>query len=624
MITANNQQRAIVDAVNDGTRIVIGNALAGSGKTSTAEHIAREIAERGESMLYLVFNKANAEEAKSRFPSNTKAQTAHSFAYQSIHPDTVPAAPIKSPTAGFFGGLSQPYRSPPRGKTMGEVYKGRLVGSIYHALRDMRDIDVPTANAIGRVADTYGMGRKMDWVIQDTLRRFCQTGDDQFASKHIPSEFRYHIESHEKTPDYTPILKISQHLFDMMRDTGGKMPVDHGFYLKLCSMQPPRIGADIILLDEGQDANAAMLKIIDHQIQSGSQAVFMGDTYQHIYSFTGAVDSMRLMREKYGDQSKTLPLTQSYRFGPQIADAGNVFLKMMGSEYELEGLGNKHGSVRPSMKGLGQVTRLHRTNMSMLIDVIDSHKKGESVCIAGGGDQLKKLLIGVSDMFEKGRSSHPEIGKFENWAELAGYTKTKDGLGLKPVVNYVESRDGSVGEAVIALDASISPGDPSGAILTTAHKSKGLQWNNVELALDFQSLFAPTKNGYSLPDVDDLALMYVASTRARELLLTNGMIGAINQCLKNAAVQPTRSEVMAKAKATNMYQWEIAEALAKARKGDKPDISGALGVIERMRQPYQSCVNSETMSDIESIGVEQVSAEEAEKHDAQLNLFGTD
>lgn len=620
-ISANNQQRAIVDAVLDGTRIVIGNALAGSGKTSTAEHIANEMAGKGKSMLYLVFNKANAVEAQSRF-LNTRAQTAHGFAFGSVHPDTIPAS-IQAPKSGFFGGLNQPYRTPPRGKTMGEVYSGRLVGSIYHALRDMRDINEPTANAIARVGDSYGVGRKINLVIQETLRKFCQTGDEEIKSKHIPSEFRYHIEAHESNPDYTPIIQISQHLFDMMRDPNGKMPVDHGFYLKLCSMYPPRIGQDFILLDEAQDANPAMIKIIDHQIQQGSQAVFMGDTYQHIYSFTGAIDSMKMMKDKYGDDTKTLPLTSSYRFGPQIADAGNVFLKLLGSEYELEGLGDPNGSVRPSMSGLGQVTRLYRSNMAMLMDVINNYEKNIESCVLKGSEPLKKLLIGVADMLETGRSSHPEISNFESWDELVGYSETKDGSNLKPVIKYVGGNNGNISKAVNALDSSTDKPKNAKVIAVTGHTSKGLQWPNVELSPDFQAGFFPSNEGeYNLPDINELALLYVASTRAREMLITNGMIGAVKKCLENAEIPPTEAEVTEKARLDNAPYWELQRSLLGARKGDKPDVQGALDVMARMRQPYAI---QETMPDMEKSLSENPSKTEAnlsKKTSEQMNLFG--
>jgi F-box protein 18 (helicase) len=60
------------------------------------------------------------------------------------------------------------------------------------------------------------------------------------------------------------------------------------------------------------------------------------------------------------------------------------------------------------------------------------------------------------------------------------------------------------------------PPEQAGILLTTAHKAKGLEWNNVLIMDDFVSL---VKDGLLIDpagvDPDEFNLIYVAMTRAR-------------------------------------------------------------------------------------------------------------
>ena len=58
------------------------DACAGSGKTFTLVAITKAYKEKR--FLYLAFNKAVVEQARSRFPNNVSIYTTHSLAFQSI------------------------------------------------------------------------------------------------------------------------------------------------------------------------------------------------------------------------------------------------------------------------------------------------------------------------------------------------------------------------------------------------------------------------------------------------------------------------------------------------------------------------------------------------------------
>ena len=63
------------------TRVMKVNAVAGSGKSSTLKLLADA---NPQSSLYLCFNKAIAEEAKTKFPDHVDCRTSHSIAFSAI------------------------------------------------------------------------------------------------------------------------------------------------------------------------------------------------------------------------------------------------------------------------------------------------------------------------------------------------------------------------------------------------------------------------------------------------------------------------------------------------------------------------------------------------------------
>ncbi|WYX33274.1 hypothetical protein WJ976_32885 (plasmid) [Achromobacter denitrificans] len=65
--------------IDDDAEVVAAMALSGSGKTPTSIGVAE--ARPKEKMLYVCFAKANADEAKLRFPRNVDCRTGHSIAF---------------------------------------------------------------------------------------------------------------------------------------------------------------------------------------------------------------------------------------------------------------------------------------------------------------------------------------------------------------------------------------------------------------------------------------------------------------------------------------------------------------------------------------------------------------
>merc|ERR1711963_1224183 len=105
----------------------------------------------------------------------------------------------------------------------------------------------------------------------------------------------------------------------------------HDGYLKLFQLQNPNLQDaevkgrklihDVLMIDEGQDMNPAMLDIFSHQ---NITKIIVGDPSQQIYMFRGAVNALGSLDANY-----TYHLTQSFRFGPNIAYAANTCLETL-------------------------------------------------------------------------------------------------------------------------------------------------------------------------------------------------------------------------------------------------------------------------------------------------------
>ena len=509
----NEQQQAVVEAVATAKPIVVVNAFAGTGKTSTLEFVARDLWRKKVKIHYLVFNSRNAHEAKIRMPDNVRATTAHGLAYHSPHPDT------GEPMMTFFSGPTP---------------------SIYPQVKQFLNTDNHRDIA----------------CVNETISNFCHSADSRITEVHLPAPIR----ARGKKEEMEQYVNVAGRVFLRLRQNVGQ-PVGHDIYLKLASLAPPVLPVDVVMIDESQDLNPCMLSIVENQIRHKKQVIFVGDTYQHIYSFTGAIDAMKYIQQKYQGVVR-LPLTASYRFGPEIAEAANCFLAALGCRETLSGLGAPGTVSDDDYEGdLLDGALVYRRNISMLQDILVFSARGKKMKVIGGVSELKRLLQAVSDLYHRRRTGHMEVGLFEDFAELEGFAETDAGRHLLPVVKYVKEQSGDVSRAVRALEAAESnppsPGE-SYVTLTTAHKAKGLEFPAVALNEDLKAAFFKynpdeKRTVMSKPGFDELALMYVSITRAKSILFTNGLLGFLKEALD---LQPKNIDIRRPRKKEELWHFE--------------------------------------------------------------------
>ncbi len=454
------QQIAVHLAVTSHHNLTI-NALAGTGKTATLRAISHHLPRQ--KILYLAFNKAVQEEASTSFPRNVLARTIHSLAYRAL-------------------GLSN--------QKWQQKFTARSTLKDY---ANFLKIDLRTGNAM-----------KSIFCLREAIREFQNSADEFPSSKHIPSVELDGIKSQterqwvaELVNEYAPRLWAC-----MIDPEQSQFAITHDSYLKLWQLTQPQIqGPDLIMLDEAQDANPVMIDILKRQ---KTRLILVGDSWQQIYSFRGAVNAMEMIKSP-----NQCFLTQSFRFGQDLANFANRILGLRTTPKLLRGCDNRTTVIGPIRPGL-KYTVIFRYNIELLEEALGLSAKNSRIHIVGSLDRIAALTVNVYHLFarQKHRIKDPRLRFFKNWDELEDNYELLDDIELKKSFRFVERYGHEIPEilSVVKKAATVSQ-NTCDVTLTTGHKSKGQEWENVRIADDFLD---SVQSG--LPE--ELNLLYVAITRA--------------------------------------------------------------------------------------------------------------
>ncbi|QYX76137.1 UvrD-helicase domain-containing protein [Streptomyces akebiae] len=472
------QQQAIITAAVEGKNVAV-QALAGTGKTSTLVMIASQMLERR--IGYIAFNRAIADEAGQKFGRNVTARTSHSFALQDLR--------------------NTPYR-----------HKVSIAGSRNSGARRPKDV----AAALGitaevRVGDRDGniqyVGpEEIAKIVMGAIRRYRQSADSELGRQHLGEKWAH-------VPAARTLLEYARRAWaDIADPNSNKIFFDHDDYLKIWALSEPRLNFDTIFFDEAQDINPVLKKVIQDQ---DAQIIVVGDSNQAIYEFRGAIDALQDW-----PADVVLPLTQSWRFGPAVAEVGNEYLALLESDLRLEGA--------PTLDTtLGTVEEpdaiLTRTNVGAISAVFAGFEAGKRVALVGGGRDIEDIARAARDLQQGRRTKHPELSAFENWSEVKEYAESdEDARTLQMFVRLV---DRYTPQGLINMIRDLVPEEARDEetrpelVVSTAHKSKGREWDVVQIWGDFPQPKEDTKTGdLVLPGKDELRLAYVTVTRARKRL----------------------------------------------------------------------------------------------------------
>jgi hypothetical protein len=467
-----DEQQAVLDAVGSGGTVAI-SAAAGSGKTSTLRMIADAGANRR--MLYVAYNKAIQIEAERSFPANVTCKTAHALAYRAF------GAPIRARLGGPRMTGTQTAKVLGIGGSLG--FSDELVFT-------------PAAQA------SLAMGM---------VARFCRTASSRIEPWHLhPPEG---LSDEEAKTLATRLLPYACRAWeDLTAGAAGRLRPTHDVYLKQWQLSGPELtGWDVILYDEAQDADPCVADVIEHQAHA--QLVAVGDSAQAIYGWRGAGDFLARVRADH-----RLALTQSWRFGPAVADEANVWLGVIGTDLRVRGNPGRDSTLGP-VEAPDAI--LCRSNAGTIEALMDAHDTGRKVHLVGDGKEMLSLAYAAARLQEGKPAGHPELVAFSSWEQLVEYAEHDPaGSDLAVAVRMIDryGTDGVIG----AVEGTV-PAGKAELVVSTAHRAKGLEWDRVRIASGYREPL-DKHTGRPLPIAKaDAMLAYVSVTRARHTLDTGGL-----------------------------------------------------------------------------------------------------
>ena len=432
----------------------------GSGKTFQLLATARKLPGHG---LSISFNKQLAIEAGRKFASHVTCRTGHSLAFGAV----------------------------------GYKYKNRLLKLTGASLA--RNYDIGSAKG-------YHSAAIKAYLILETIRQFCYSADEKFTLLHVP-KLPTAVSPDALKALQNDIMLQARRIFYQMSLESSKIPITHDVYLKLWALSKPELHKDFILFDEYQDANPVISSVI--KAQTNCQKIFVGDQFQQIYAWRGAVNAIA------NTQINRLYITRSFRFGQAIADMANTLITHY---YPQDSLIYKPFFGNPDREAIVDNTGIYpadciicRTNNGVIIETFAELTKSRKVFILGGVQQIISLIQGITQLKADNYSKHPELSLFRSYSDLIEYSESSFGGDLKALIRILD-KHGSV-KIINVLNQTESYASQADVTITTAHKSKGLEWSIVKLADDYIIPFE-NKN----PSPEETNILYVASTRALEIL----------------------------------------------------------------------------------------------------------
>lgn len=488
------EQKDIIELALDGEHLKI-NAFAGASKTSSLTMIADAKHELGgEVGMYLAFNKVTAVEAEGRFPNSVECRTVHSLAYRNTPKNLIAKLNIQK----VFP------------KELGLMYKfnGTFITSV---TGDRKYISV---------------GAKTS-MVNRTVARFCNSDDDFIAQKHVVKmDWMYTPkgEGFDLDEILKEVLALSILHWDNIIDPKSVIPLTHEAYLKLYSMSGKPIIADYIMIDENQDSSPVILKIVESQKKA--QKIYVGDRYQAIYGWRGAINAMDIVT------GVDLFLTKSFRFGNNVEKIANILLGYIGCEQPLSGNGSDVGKTylrKEDQEALPDVV-ICRTNAGVIENIFNYTRDAPNL-VVGASCDLREIeeFVNAYILLSSGKKvAHQLLFAFDSVAELNEYCKENpEDMEISGMVKLIKEFSPKV---LLSAAKRCGMAKNPDLMITTAHKSKGLEWDSVLIHGDF--LYNCGDDGAIDIDKEELNLLYVACTRAKKDLCIGGISDLIYQILK--------------------------------------------------------------------------------------------
>lgn len=447
-------------------------AAAGTGKTTTLFEVAKAITEAHKGrVLYLAYNRAIVDEARSKFAGVAEVSTLHSLAYREM----------------AIGALQRP----------------------------LQNVDIKTIIELLGLKSDYGLSSyKAARFISNTLTNFCASAADSLSPDLIVPHVRRRLDAAAQDWIATRSWDLFLALSPLRRPIIKSLPVPHDLYVKVWHLSgtPGLRDYTTVLLDEAQDANP----VIAHAIENARHVVYVGDEHQQIYSFRGAINAMQRM------PGIELPLTQSFRWGPDVAEVANRVLahKSVPPKWAIRGTAALHTNLA-QVDNSKKHARLYRANRDLIGDALFLEDMHHPTALVGDRKNFISLIASAKALHDGQMRGikHRALANYDSWEELLEAVESDNDEDVsqdaRQAVSVVRDYGARVDDLVGLLERTQ---DEASALvtLTTAHQAKGREWDQVIVCHDFDHILerASTQEKRDM----EYNLLYVAVTRAKRCM----------------------------------------------------------------------------------------------------------
>lgn len=248
---------------------------------------------------------------------------------------------------------------------------------------------------------------------------------------------------------------------------------------------------DILAIDEAQDSNPVRRAISRMSLAPGGRVIAVGDDDQSIVGFAGASnDALDLLAADFN--CVRLPLTVSYRC-PKSAEklAKQFSQKFSVHENAPDGVLNENAKLVETLAILTDRDAILCRNTAPLITLAYDLIKTERGCYVKGKEIGKGLSALINKMKAKGIEaliekldaySQRETAKFLAKKQEEKASALNDRIEcISVLIEGLPETDRTIPALLAKIESLFADNGEGKLTLSTMHKAKGLEWNNVAI-----------------------------------------------------------------------------------------------------------------------------------------------
>lgn len=488
-----NYQLAIIDFIKNGQGNLVVEASAGSGKTFTLMKCVEEIP-GDKSILLSAFNRdiATVLKRKAKNMFNVNVYTLHGL------------------------GLQMLQRNFPNEELILDEFK----------YKSYLNTNIKSLSSI----NTYNLSKRDFARYMLNIEAFINFGRCYLCETIKDLEFI------EDRYDISPIADEKEIALDVL-EYGKKnlSQIDYTDMIWLPNVlfcKPLGMQYDWIILDEAQDLSVCQREIVLKCRKINTRMLFFGDSEQSLYSFASS-DPESFRRLKELPNTKSLPLSISYRCAKNIVEFAKKIVPTIEANNDGRNGEIKYDVSLDEIKDGDMV--LCRNNAPLMQVYVDFIKKGKKCFIRGKdiGLNLKNMVkrTGI-EFLNKNLQDDGVFARLYDtlfdmineivckynvtYSDAVESASVSNRLDMIKALEILSDDINTSSELIEKIDNIFSDRKKGGISLSTIHKAKGLESDNVYIACRHLMPSSRAKKDWEIRQ--EYNLMYVAYTRAKNIL----------------------------------------------------------------------------------------------------------